>query len=369
MIISAQVFDGIYGRPAVGLRARLARADGTGWVTVADAETNDDGHVGDWETRNLGRGLYRILFNSETYFAVLGSVAAYPEVAVTFRVESESAASQVQVHLTLSPCSYSTYYGTTSTRPGHAGGPPGGLAAGRPLPRTERIAGAERILAACPDWSDRVIAQITGLSAKTVAALRKRSAASAPAPNAPVGGAAAGGKRLGRDGKRRPVVPAEARRRAAEYVRAHPGASVREVARAIDVSVGTVHGAMEKLRRGQPDGAHSSRRPTGRAQAPRVPAPPVPVPALRDPGIAGRPRIRHVIYGRLSADPALRYSERGRVFLRWIAEYSLRAEEWRGFIDAIPGHRLDDVSQIAAGVSEEWQEFAEQLARKVRNAS
>ncbi len=40
---------------------------------------------------------------------------------------------------------------------------------GLPLSRADRVAGARRVLAAHPDWSDRALAGITGLSAKTIA--------------------------------------------------------------------------------------------------------------------------------------------------------------------------------------------------------
>lgn len=75
---------------------------------------------------------------------------------------------------------------------------------GLPLSKADRISGAKRILAAHPDWSDRVVAEIAGLSAKTIASLRNRSM-----------GTKFTGKRLGRDGKRRPLSAAEGRRRAA----------------------------------------------------------------------------------------------------------------------------------------------------------
>src|ERR1039458_10339815 len=43
---------------------------------------------------------------------------------------------------------------------------------GLPVSRADRISGAKRMLAAHPDWSDRAVAGITGLSAKSIASLR-----------------------------------------------------------------------------------------------------------------------------------------------------------------------------------------------------
>jgi 5-hydroxyisourate hydrolase len=115
MRIVAQTLDGTYGKPAVGVSAYLARANGEGWVTVAEAETNSDGRIDDWDTWHLERGVYRILFESDSYFAGLGSVAAYPQVVVIFRVCNDNEAFHVQ--LTLSPYSYSIYFGSIDSQP------------------------------------------------------------------------------------------------------------------------------------------------------------------------------------------------------------------------------------------------------------
>jgi 5-hydroxyisourate hydrolase len=110
MRIVTQVLDGTYGKSAVGVRAFLARASSNGWATVAEAETNRDGRIEDWDSWHLERGLYRIVFDSDSYFSGLGATTAYPEVTVIFRMHNESVKFQVQV--TLSPYSYSTYFGT-----------------------------------------------------------------------------------------------------------------------------------------------------------------------------------------------------------------------------------------------------------------
>src|SRR6266436_8928039 len=119
MRIVTQVLDGTYGKSAVGVHACLSRAsdEGDGWATVAEAETNLDGCIADWEGCQLERGLYRIVFDSDGYFAGLGCSAAYPEVMVIFRTRDESHAFQVQV--TLAPYSYSTYFGTLDSSSVH----------------------------------------------------------------------------------------------------------------------------------------------------------------------------------------------------------------------------------------------------------
>jgi 5-hydroxyisourate hydrolase len=115
MRIFTQALDGTYGKPAVGVGARLDHADGNRWRTVAEAETNDDGRIENWDVWHFGHGLYRIVFDSDGYFARLGVSVAYPEVAVIFRVAPETHSFQVQV--TLAPYSYSTYFGTLDGPP------------------------------------------------------------------------------------------------------------------------------------------------------------------------------------------------------------------------------------------------------------
>jgi ParB-like chromosome segregation protein Spo0J len=236
---------------------------------------------------------------------------------------------------------------------------------GLPLSKADRISGAKRILIAHPDWSDRAVASVTGMSAKTIAVLRNRSS----------GEVLPFEKRLGRDGKRRPVSAAEGRKRAAAYLHAHPDASLREVAREADVSVGTVHSMRRKMHR-EPD-------PT--TPAPARPDPVAPWRASRVQSIAtagqpakviapGRHEDKHsrqqtwsAISPKVANDPALRYTEGGRAFLRWMAQHALHAEDWRELVGAVPVHWATDVTAIAESVSAEWHMFAAQLRN--RNAA
>lgn len=115
MRIFTQVLDGTFGRVAVGVRASLARASDNEWTIINSAITDRAGRIDVWADWPLERGLYRIVFDTDVYFAELGTSTAYPEVAVIFRILDESHAFQIQV--TLGPYSYSTYFGTTD---GHA---------------------------------------------------------------------------------------------------------------------------------------------------------------------------------------------------------------------------------------------------------
>lgn len=110
MSVSVQVLDVVYGRSAAGVRARLERPAGEGWTVAARAETDGEGRILDWLDEKLEQGAYRIVFDSDSYFASLGISAAYPEINVLFRVQDESDSCQIQVQL--APYSYSMLFGT-----------------------------------------------------------------------------------------------------------------------------------------------------------------------------------------------------------------------------------------------------------------
>lgn len=231
---------------------------------------------------------------------------------------------------------------------------------GLPLSRADRISGAKRILAAHRDWSDRAVAGVVGLNAKTIALLRNRSTEELQFH----------GKRLGRDGKRRPLSAAEGRKRAAEYIDSHPEASLREVAREADVSLGTVHDVRERIRSGTEHltgkEGRSAEEVRGRSSTGVTACPPLQATVLgvhaekRNPAQLDWPTIS----SKLAGDPTLKYTEGGRAFLRWMAAHATQADRWREFTDAIPAYWLRDVSQVADSVSAEWREFAQWLRRR-----
>jgi ParB-like chromosome segregation protein Spo0J len=249
---------------------------------------------------------------------------------------------------------------------------------GLPLSRADRTSSARRILDWHPDWSDRAIGIATGLSAKTVAGIRRESADEIQQFT----------KRLGRDGKRRPVTALEGRKRAAEYITAWPDASLREVARETDVSLGTVQDVRARMRRGlDPVTASGGDRRLAPAEGTAIRAVPTgqPIPgpaehsgartALLPSRIGPQPGRRAVqpptwpqIAPKLACDPSLRYTEGGRAFLRWMSAHMMNTSQWREFADAVPSHWLDDLSTVAEQASEEWRDFAEHLRSRQAEA-
>lgn len=115
MGIAVQILDGVYGHAAANVSVRLERADDGGWAPAASAETGSDGRVENLCEQRLNRGLYRIVFDSDSYFAGLGMSTVYREVMVIFRVRSES--DTCRIDIALSPYSYSAHFMTMNSQP------------------------------------------------------------------------------------------------------------------------------------------------------------------------------------------------------------------------------------------------------------
>lgn len=263
---------------------------------------------------------------------------------------------------------------------------------GLPLSKTDRVSGAQRVLSSHPDWSDRAVARITGLSAKTIASLREKSSEGTPLD----------GKRIGRDGRRRPVGPGEGRLRAAEYIAEHPNAPLRQVARETDVSLGTVHDVSARLRRGESPERSGRRTPDAAAQPLRSVHPAHPVHPVRSVQLSGEPSrpvsavpggadsggAAHVplrvapsidsapqrrdrtdeipawttVAAKMAADPTIRYTAGGREFLRWMQLHAAEPDDgWRELIDVVPAHWLGVIAPIAERIGKEWSLLAEGL--------
>jgi ParB-like chromosome segregation protein Spo0J len=238
---------------------------------------------------------------------------------------------------------------------------------GLPLSRADRMSGAKQIVEWHPDWSDRAIGMATGLSAKTIAGIRRQNSDETQLQS---------GKRLGRDGKRRPIAASEGRRRAAEYLALRPDAPLREIAREADVALATAQDVRARIRRGvdpiaprrntqAAEGADqgsglSEACGTQRSWAPndtdsaapvlRSSAPPAPNWSALSPKLAN--------------DPSLKYTDAGRAFVGWMVMHVVDEQEWKKFVDTIPVHWLQHLSLIAGRVGQEWLEFAEELQRR-----
>jgi 5-hydroxyisourate hydrolase len=105
--LSSHVLDLGRGRPAAGLALSLFDAAGE---PLAEGVTDDDGRVAGWAPAvSLPPGVYRLVFATGDWFADRGEETLYPEVAITFRIDS---AEHYHIPLLLSAFGYSTYRGS-----------------------------------------------------------------------------------------------------------------------------------------------------------------------------------------------------------------------------------------------------------------
>ena len=108
-MISTHVLDTSRGLPASGLAVTLDRRDGVEWSLVGRSTTDDHGRVASFSDTALGAGTYRLTFETAAYHRAAGVTPFFPEVVVTFDVQSGA---HYHVPLLLSPFGYSTYRGT-----------------------------------------------------------------------------------------------------------------------------------------------------------------------------------------------------------------------------------------------------------------
>ncbi len=108
--ITTHVLDTARGHPASGVPVVLERAVAPGWRLVGHGSTDADGRANDLLSSAPEAGRYRLTFDTEAYFRALGETGFYPEVSLTFLVESGE--EHYHVPLLLSRFGYSTYRGS-----------------------------------------------------------------------------------------------------------------------------------------------------------------------------------------------------------------------------------------------------------------
>ncbi|ORA45340.1 hypothetical protein BST19_20425 [Mycobacterium bouchedurhonense] len=244
---------------------------------------------------------------------------------------------------------------------------------GLPLALEERKESAARILLNNPEWSDRFVASFVGLSPKVVANIRQRSTSDSRQLN----------RRIGRDGKARPVDPVSGRLRAAALLTQTPGLSLRQLARAADISVSTARDVRirldngddpvpERLRGaldGRDGGGADVLSPGGEMPTPgehgeagsdeRPPTVSMDIP-WGDELRAERKAVSFdVVLERLKRDPAVRFNEAGRHLIRQLLAAQAAVTNCRQVLPFVPTHSLGTVADLAVTQAQAWQQLAE----------
>lgn len=212
---------------------------------------------------------------------------------------------------------------------------------GLPLTASDRRAAVARILRAHPEWSDRAIASTVGVSAQTVGKTRRSVVNSAQLAG-----------RVGRDGRVRPLSTAEGRRKAAEIMTARPDISLREVAREVGLSLGTVNDVRRRLREGKDHTVPAKVAAAQRVQSSvvnRVSA----ASALSAPDLA-------LFWQQLSKDPSLNLTQFGRNLLTLLRAHRLEEK----VAESVPAHCAEKMAALAKQCSFTWAVIAERLEQR-----
>jgi ParB-like chromosome segregation protein Spo0J len=214
------------------------------------------------------------------------------------------------------------------------------IAHGKPLTLRERERAATQIAESHPDWSDRRIAELCGVSPKTVA--RSRKASSEEDPHLTV--------RIGRDHKRRPTDPAALRLKVAEHLKASPDASLEAVARATGSSRGTVRDVRERLR------THRDVVPQGLKRRRRYSN----VRAETDEPTAGQPAASpQPERARTSTATAAELAE-------WLAATDVRDEHCKAYAAVVPVASIRSIAADARRRAATWNRFADLIEAQAK---
>jgi 5-hydroxyisourate hydrolase len=111
--ISTHVLDIVVGKPAKDISVRLERqSTSPDWRLLTSARTDQDGRCAQLlpEGEDFSAGVYRLSFDTRSYYALQKIDALYPVVEVTF--EARDGESHLHIPLLLSPNGYTTYRGS-----------------------------------------------------------------------------------------------------------------------------------------------------------------------------------------------------------------------------------------------------------------
>ncbi|MER7452255.1 ParB/RepB/Spo0J family partition protein [Nocardia beijingensis] len=219
---------------------------------------------------------------------------------------------------------------------------------GLPLQIEERKFAATRLLTSHPHWSNRMIARITGLSHKTVGALRGRSTGDATQLN---------DKRVGIDGKVRRQEIAEGRRTARQLVQQNPQMPLRQLALAANISLGTAHDVRTRYL-SEVHGAPPLDDPNSTGTQSSS----ISTTAKREEAAAVAAGTgREAVFSRLRNDPTLRFTEKGREVLRRLSGSAREVDMIEKLVDALPLHSYAAVAELARANAAKWEQLADTL--------
>jgi hypothetical protein len=218
---------------------------------------------------------------------------------------------------------------------------------GLPLSVADRRRAARRVLMRNPDWSDRRIASLCGLSDKTVGRIRRVGSL----------GIVPVDRRVGRDGKIRPVQPGEVRDRVRQALEENPAGSLRAIAAVAGASPETVRSVRARLQMNDPG--------LNEADLPAVVSKPSHETTMSVLSVFAQPECRNAqkpSQKEWTADRAL--SSCGE-FTEWFSSTNVGGD-WHNFLWTIPLGRVYEVVDEARRRAAVWTSFASLLEARSR---
>ncbi|MFF5481885.1 hypothetical protein ACFY5C_31795 [Streptomyces sp. NPDC012935] len=218
---------------------------------------------------------------------------------------------------------------------------------GRPLSRADRTAAAARLLVSHPQWSDRHVAELTGLAPGTVASLRTTEDIEQL------------NSRVGKDGRTRPVDAARGRIDAQRIIVSRPASTLREIAKAAGISVATAKDVRDRVRQGE-DPLPPRLRAAAAPEPVRTAAAETPRPSATGRVDVQLPAIEAKLLS-LSRDPSMR-TDAGRLLLQLLRGHLLEDEQKRRWLmERVPEHCRAAVAVAARTCAEQWLRFAAEI--------
>jgi 5-hydroxyisourate hydrolase len=110
--ISTHVLDIVLGKPANDVPVRLEKQTGSGeWEVLNSSRTDLNGRGALSSTgEDLSAAVYRLTFDTKSYYATQKFEGLYPVVEITF--QARDGESHFHIPLLLSPNGYTTYRGS-----------------------------------------------------------------------------------------------------------------------------------------------------------------------------------------------------------------------------------------------------------------
>jgi hydroxyisourate hydrolase len=109
--VTTHILDTSSGKPAGGVNVVLEAQQPGGWQLISRGTTDDNGRISNLlpDERILSPGIYRLTFDTKSYFFSIHTKGFYPAVYIEFEITDNT---HYHVPLLLNHFGFSTYRGS-----------------------------------------------------------------------------------------------------------------------------------------------------------------------------------------------------------------------------------------------------------------